>query len=74
MKIETQEQLLSQIKYDIQQIEIKLKAIEKAKKEMLSLKGTPAYETRKEAVCSWSNEIDEHKSMIDIFYLKFKNL
>ena len=74
MEIKTQEQLLSQLKYDIQQIEIKLKAIEKAKKEMLSLKGTPAYETRQEAVCSWNNEIKEHKSMIDVFYLKFKNL
>ena len=74
METETQKQFLSQLKYDIQQIEIKIKAIEKTKKEMLSLKGTPAYETRQEAISVWSNEIDEHKSMIDIFYLKFKNL
>lgn len=67
-------QILSQLKYDIQQIEIKIKAIEKAKYDMLKMKGTPAYETRQEAIFRWSSEIKEHKSMIDIFYVKFKNI
>ena len=67
-------QILSQLKYDIQQIEIKIKAIENAKNEMLKMKGTPAYETRQDAIFLWSDEIKEHKNMIDIFYLKFKNL
>jgi len=65
--------LLGQLKYDIQQIELKLKSIKKAKQEMLSLKGTPAYKTRQEAVNNWSQEIKEHKNLIDIYYKKFKS-
>jgi hypothetical protein len=66
------EELLGQLKYDIQQIELKFKAIKKAKQEMLSLKGTLAYETRQEAIYNWLKEIEEHKNLIDIYYLKFK--
>ena len=36
--------ILSQLKYDIQQIEFKLKSIKKAKQEMLSLKGLSKFE------------------------------
>jgi hypothetical protein len=39
---------------------------------MLSLKGTLAYETRQEAIYNWLKEIEEHKNLIDIYYLKFK--
>jgi len=65
------ESIISQLKYDIQQIESKLKAIKKAEKEMLSLGNTPAFETRQLAIDNWQNEIKEHKNMIDIYYLKF---
>ena len=64
--------LLGQLKYDIQQIELKLKSIKKAKQEMLSLVGTPAYKTRQEAINNWLQEIKEHKNLIDIYYKKFK--
>jgi hypothetical protein len=62
--------IVSQLKYDIQQIELKLNAIKKAEKEMLSLENTPAFNTRKLAVNNWQNEIKDHKNMIDIYYLK----
>tara|TARA_R110002167_G_scaffold70240_3_gene197773 strand:- start:8660 stop:8872 length:213 start_codon:yes stop_codon:yes gene_type:complete len=64
------ESIISQLKYDIQQIESKLKAIKKAKKEMLSLENTPAFKTRQLAIDNWQKEIKEHKNMIDIYYLK----
>jgi|TARA_R110000765_G_scaffold398556_1_gene492968 hypothetical protein len=64
------QEVISQLKYDIQNIELKLNAIKKAKKEMLSLKGKPAYDTRQSALDNWQNEIQEHKKTIDIYYLK----
>ena len=65
--------IISQLKYDFQNIELKLKAIKKAEQEMLSLKGKPAYETRQEAINNWLKEIKEHKNLIDIYYKKFKS-
>ena len=64
------QEIISQLKYDVQNIELKFNAIKKAKKEMLSLKGKPAYDTRKLAIDNWQKEIKEHKKMIDIYYLK----
>ena len=68
------ESIIVQLKYDIQQIESKLKAIKKAEKEMLSLKNTPAFETRQLAIDNWQNEIKEHIDLIDVYYLKIKLL
>ena len=64
------QEIISQLKYDVQNIELKLNAIKKAEKEMLSLKGKPAYDTRQLAIDNWQNEIQEHKKMIHIYYLK----
>jgi len=68
------ESIISQLKYDIQQIESKLKAIKKAEKEMLSLENTPAFNTRQLAIDNWQNEIKEHIDLIDVYYLKLKSL
>lgn len=66
--------IISQLKYDVQNIELKLNAIKKAKKEMLSLVGKPAYDTRKLAIDNWQKEIKEHIGLIDVYYLKLKSL
>jgi len=66
--------IISQLKYDVQNIELKLNAIKKAKKEMLSLVGKPAYDTRKLAIDNWQKEIKEHIDLIDVYYLKLKSL
>ena len=66
--------IISQLKYDVQNIELKLNAIKKAKKEMLSLVGVPAYDTRKVAMDNWQKEIKEHIDLIDVYYLKLKSL
>jgi len=68
------ESIISQLKYDIQQIESKLKAIKKAEKEMLSLENTPAFKTRQLAIDNRQNEIKEHIDLIDLYYLKLKSL
>tara|TARA_R110001606_G_scaffold9548_1_gene41115 strand:+ start:83 stop:292 length:210 start_codon:yes stop_codon:yes gene_type:complete len=68
------ESIISQLKYDIQQIESKLKAIKKAEKEMLSLENTPAFKTRQLAIDNWQNEIKEHIDLIDVYYLKLKSI
>ena len=66
--------IISQLKYDVQNIELKLNAIKKAKKEMLSFVGKPAYDTRKLAINNWQKEIKEHIDLIDVYYLKLKSL
>ncbi len=66
--------IISQLKYDVQNIELKLNAIKKAKKEMLSFVGKPAYDTRKLAINNWQKEIKEHIELIDVYYLKLKSL
>ena len=57
--------IISQLKYDVQNIELKLNAIKKAKKEMLSFVGKPAYDTRKLAINNWQKEIKEQKSRVE---------
>ena len=68
------QEIISQLKFDIQSIESLNKAIKKAKLEMDKLKGKPAYETRKEAINLWETKRIEHKITFDEYYIKFKEL
>jgi len=67
------EEIVRQLKYDIQNIESKLKAIKNAENKMPNYIGRPIYKGYQESIETWKNEIKEHKKMIDIYYLKFKS-
>ena len=67
-------EIIAQLKYDIQNIEFKMNAIESTKVKMKQWVGKPIYKGCEESIETWENEILEHKEMIDIYYLKLKAL
>ena len=68
------DEIIRQLKFDIQHIESLTKAIKNAKKEMILFKGKPAYETRVTAIQHWTKQIKEHRQTFDEYYIKFKEL
>jgi len=67
-------EVIAQLKYDIQNIESKMNAIENTKVKMKQWIGKPIYKGCEESIETWEKEILEHKEMIDIYYLKLKTL
>ena len=65
-------EIIAQIKFDSQQIESKLKSIEKTEKDMIKWIGKPIYKGCEEAILKWDHEIIEHKRMLIEYLYKLK--
>ena len=55
------QEIISQLKYDVQQIESKLKSIRNTRVKMEQWKGKPIYKGCEESIAKWQQEIEEHK-------------
>ena len=64
------EEIIRQLKYDVQRIEININAIKKTKEKMKKWIGKPIYNSCEEQIITWNKEIEEHRRMIDIYYQK----
>tara|TARA_R110000851_G_scaffold170507_1_gene316822 strand:- start:180 stop:392 length:213 start_codon:yes stop_codon:yes gene_type:complete len=65
-------EIISQIKYDAQNIEFKIKSIINTKDKMKQWVGKPIYKGCEEAILKWDKEILDHLKMIDQYYKKLK--
>ena len=65
-------EIIAQIKFDSQQIESKLKSIEKTEKDMIKWIGKPIYKGCEESILKWGHEIIEHKRMLIEYLYKLK--
>lgn len=73
-KTSNMQEIISQLKYDIWQIEKKLKSIENTKFKMEQWKGKPIYKSCEESIEIWKREIEEHKQMFFDYSDKLKNI
>ena len=65
-------EIISQIKYDAQNIESKIKSISNTRTKMKQWVGKPIYKGCEEAILNWDKEILNHLKMIDQYYKKLK--
>jgi len=68
------QEIISQLKYDIQQIESKLNSISSTRVKMEQWKGKPIYQGCEESIETWLKEIEEHKQMFFDYSDKLKNI
>mgnify|MGYP000698008812 FL=1 len=68
------QEIISQLKYDVQQIESKLKSIRNTRVKMEQWKGKPIYNRCEESIAKWQQEIEEHKQMFFDYSDKLKNI
>ena len=66
-------EIVSQLQYDIVQIENKIKSIENTKEKMVQWVGKPIYKGCEESIINWENEINDHKKMFFEYSNKLKN-
>ena len=66
-------EIIAQLKYDIVQIENKIKSIENTKEKMIQWVGKPIYKGCEESIVNWENEINDHKKMFFEYSNKLKN-
>ena len=68
------QEIISQLKYDIQQIESKMKSINNTSIKMEQWKGKPIYKGCEESIEKWKQEIEEHKHLLFYYSNKLKNI
>ena len=68
------EEIIRQLKYDVQNIESKIKSIKDTREKMKQWVGKPIYEGCKDSILKWNAEILDHKKMIDEYYKKLTYL
>jgi len=67
-------EIISQLKYDTQNIEYKIRCIQKTREKMKQWIGKPIYKGCEDSILRWNTEILEHKQMIDKYYKKLSLL
>ena len=64
--------MIGDIKYEIIEIESKIRSIDSTKDKMKEWVGKPIYETCKHKILKWQEEIEQHYKNIDYWYNELK--